>query len=66
MRTKYMTKFGLSVMEYNSLKCAIPDEVKKRASCEDNPQFTDQKFAEYMQHEKSVNYVYKRTTSAIS
>ena len=50
--------YALTVMQYNSLVCAIPSVYKKYASSEEDKVFVDERFKNYMAASKCVKYVY--------
>ena len=54
-----LEKYSLTVMQYNSLKCAIPKEILNTVSTQ-RVSRTDKKFAAYMSKEKHVKYVYQQ------
>ena len=58
-QAKVEDQYGLSVMEYNAIKTAVPREVKQK--CMENPQATptDEVFAKVMHTEKVSKMVYE-------
>ena len=57
------TKFGVSLMQYNILKSAIPRQVKEHVCKRNDPVFRDPRFAKYMAHDKTSAYVYGQLIS---
>ena len=53
-----MEKYGLSSMQYNSLKTSIPQDIKNNA-CDAAP-FKDVRFAKYMHTPQPARYVYQQ------
>ena len=52
-------KFGLTTMEYNSLKSAIPRAVVTEIQPQNNLPFTDPKFAKYMANSRPASFIYR-------
>ena len=59
-QTEAAGKYGLSLMKYNSLKSAIPSNIKEKVvTMQDHECFHDEKFRDYMAADKTVAYVYR-------